>query len=137
MNGELNTHDVLHLFERQVERDPDAIATTSSHGELTYRDLNHLAEMLAGQLRSCGVGEEMVVGLCVPRSPAMLVEAQIAFEELLRLQNWALEPGLLTWRTNLTLRGLTALPITFTPALQGGLSVAVLRIHPSGYSNSK
>jgi len=49
-------------------------------------------------------------------APLARIEAQIAFEELLRFQNWALEPGSLTWRTNLALRGLTALPISFTPA---------------------
>jgi pimeloyl-[acyl-carrier protein] synthase len=49
-------------------------------------------------------------------APLARIEAQIAFEELLKLQNWALEPGPLTWRTNLALRGLTKLPITFTPA---------------------
>jgi hypothetical protein len=49
-------------------------------------------------------------------APLARIEAQIAFEELLRLQNWALEPGPLTWRTNLALRGLIALPISFTPA---------------------
>jgi pimeloyl-[acyl-carrier protein] synthase len=49
-------------------------------------------------------------------APLARIEAQIAFEELLHLQNWALEPGPLTWRTNLALRGLTKLPITFTPS---------------------
>src|SRR5882724_498078 len=49
-------------------------------------------------------------------APLARMEAQIAFEELLKLQNWALEPVPLKWRTNLALRGLTALPITFTPA---------------------
>jgi hypothetical protein len=39
----------------------------------------------------------------------------MAFEELLKLQNWAVEPAPLIWRTNLALRGLTKLPITFTP----------------------
>ncbi len=48
-------------------------------------------------------------------APLARIEAQMAFEELLKLQNWALEPGPLTWRTNLALRGLTKLPITFTP----------------------
>jgi cytochrome P450 len=42
------------------------------------------------------------------------VEGQIAFETILRrFPNLALEPGTLTWRTNLGLRGLIALPITF------------------------
>ena len=75
MNGHSNTQNVLHLFERQVERAPRAIAVTSSHGELTYGELNQLAEDLAAQLRACGVGPETLVGLCVPRSPAMLVGA--------------------------------------------------------------
>jgi amino acid adenylation domain-containing protein len=66
---------VLHLFERQVQRDPNATAVTSRQGELTYRELNALAEELARQLRAGGVGTEVVVGLCVPRSPAMLVGA--------------------------------------------------------------
>ena len=73
MNG--NTHTVLHLFERQVERDPNAIAVTSAHAKLSYGELNRLADELAAQLRACGVGPEMLVGLCVPRSPAMLVGA--------------------------------------------------------------
>jgi hypothetical protein len=49
-------------------------------------------------------------------APLARMEAQIAFEELLRLRDWALEPGPLTWRTNLALRGLTALRISFTPS---------------------
>jgi cytochrome P450 len=49
-------------------------------------------------------------------APLARIEAQIAFEALLQLPNWSLQPGPLEWRTNLALRGLTALPITFTPA---------------------
>jgi len=49
-------------------------------------------------------------------APLARIEGQIAFEELLRLENWSLDPGPLEWRPNLALRGLTALPITFTPA---------------------
>jgi cytochrome P450 len=48
-------------------------------------------------------------------APLARIEAQMALEELLQLQNWSLGPGPLTWRTNLALRGLIALPITFTP----------------------
>ena len=33
---------------------------------------------------------------------------------LRRLHNWTLEPGPLAWRSNLGLRGLTALPIRFS-----------------------
>jgi amino acid adenylation domain-containing protein len=80
MNGQSHTQNVLHLFERQVERDPNAIAATSTRGELTYRELNQLAEELAGRIRAAGVGPEVVVGLCVPRSPAMLVGTLAIFK---------------------------------------------------------
>ena len=49
-------------------------------------------------------------------APLARMEGQIAFEAILRrLHNPALGPGSLIWRTNLGLRGLTALPITFDP----------------------
>jgi len=49
-------------------------------------------------------------------APLARIEGQIAFEELLRLENWSLDPAPLEWRPNLALRGLTALPFSFTPA---------------------
>ena len=46
------------------------------------------------------------------------IEGQIAFETILRrFRNLALKPGPLTWRTNLGLRGLNALPITFDQSI--------------------
>ena len=75
MNTQPNTQNVRHLFERQVERAPDALAVASSHGQLTYGELNARADQLAHRLRALGVGPEILVGLCVPRSPAMLVGA--------------------------------------------------------------
>ena len=43
------------------------------------------------------------------------MEGQIAFETLLRrLPNLELCPGPLTWRNNSGLRGLMALPVTFS-----------------------
>jgi cytochrome P450 len=45
------------------------------------------------------------------------IEGQVAFEAMLRrLPYWALADEKLVWRTNLGLRGLTGLPITFGPA---------------------
>ncbi len=47
-------------------------------------------------------------------APLARIEGQIALETLLRrLPHWVLEPRPLAWRTNLGLRGLTALPVTF------------------------
>lgn len=49
-------------------------------------------------------------------APLARMEGQIAFETLLRrLPNLEMVPGPLTWRTNSGLRGLTALPVRFTP----------------------
>lgn len=47
-------------------------------------------------------------------APLARLEGQITFETVLRrMPNIALTPGPLTWRENLGLRGLTALPVTF------------------------
>ena len=48
-------------------------------------------------------------------APLARIEGQIAFDELLQLQNWSLDPAPLEWRSNLALRGLTALHLGFTP----------------------
>lgn len=80
MNGQTNYQNVLHLFERQVERNPEALAVSSPYGKLTYRELNDHADKIAALLRAQGVGPEIVVGLCVPRSPAMLVGALAVFK---------------------------------------------------------
>jgi cytochrome P450 len=47
-------------------------------------------------------------------APLARLEGQIVFETLLRrMPKLALKPGQVTWRANLGLRGLTALPVTF------------------------
>jgi len=61
------------LFEAQVERTPDAIALVFQDRQLTYRELNLRANQLAHYLRRIGVGPEVLVGLCLPRSFDMLV----------------------------------------------------------------
>jgi non-ribosomal peptide synthetase component F len=81
---------VHQLFEAQVERTPDAVAvvfpatdetTRPERGEektsqhLTYRGLNQRANQLAHCLQKLGVGPETVVGVCVERSPEMIVSA--------------------------------------------------------------
>jgi pimeloyl-[acyl-carrier protein] synthase len=49
-------------------------------------------------------------------APLARMEGQIAFETILRrLPNLEVAPGPLTWRNNSGLRGLTALPVTFSP----------------------
>ena len=61
------------LFAAQVARTPDAVAVVCEDQSLTYVELDARANQLAHHLRALGVGPETVVGLCVERSPAMLV----------------------------------------------------------------
>ncbi|MFN8455667.1 MAG: amino acid adenylation domain-containing protein, partial [Anaerolineae bacterium] len=71
------------LFEAQVERTPGAIALIapsspvsgplSQTRRLTYQELNEWANQLARFLRALGVGPETLVGLCLERSPEMIV----------------------------------------------------------------
>jgi amino acid adenylation domain-containing protein len=64
---------VHELFEEQAERTPNAVAVLFEGGQLTYRELNRRANQLAHHLRRLGVGPETLVGLCVERSPEMVV----------------------------------------------------------------
>src|SRR5205823_3515135 len=61
------------LFAAQALRTPDATAVVFEDRELTYAALDAHANRLAQHLQSLGVGPETVVGLCVERSPEMVV----------------------------------------------------------------
>ncbi|MGA5168829.1 MULTISPECIES: non-ribosomal peptide synthetase [Streptomyces] len=62
----------LHGFlEERAAATPDAVAVAD--GPLTYAELNAAANRLARVLRDRGVGADDVVGVCLPRSPRMLV----------------------------------------------------------------
>src|SRR3954466_16001272 len=62
-----------HLFEAQAARAPEEVAVTGGGQSLTYRELNARANRLAHHLRGLGVGPEDCVGICLDRSPALLV----------------------------------------------------------------
>ncbi|MCF7849347.1 MAG: amino acid adenylation domain-containing protein, partial [Kiritimatiellales bacterium] len=64
---------VVHLFELQAKRVPDAIAVTDSINSLTYSELNHKANGLAACLFEKGVKADVPVGLSMKRSLEMAV----------------------------------------------------------------
>ncbi|MBN3909402.1 MAG: amino acid adenylation domain-containing protein [Nostoc sp. NMS1] len=64
---------IHQLFEEQVEKTPDAVAVVYEDEQLTYRELNTRANQLAHYLQKLGVGPEVLVGICVERSPLMII----------------------------------------------------------------
>ena len=66
---------VHQLFEQQVVRTPNAIALVCGGEALNYAELNARANRLAHLLVSMGVGPETAVGVCVARTPALVIAA--------------------------------------------------------------
>jgi amino acid adenylation domain-containing protein len=70
-------HLLVHrAFERQAAATPRAVALVAGEeGEVTlsYGELDGQANRLAHHLRSLGVGPEVLVALCLERSPGMIV----------------------------------------------------------------
>ena len=63
---------VLQLFERNVCAFPDALAIACEGRQLTYRELNSIAEQIADGLREAGVASGCLVGVLLDRSPEMV-----------------------------------------------------------------
>lgn len=64
---------VHHLIEAQVARIPGATAVSFGERNLSFAELNARANQLAHYLAGLGVGSETPVGLCLERSPELLV----------------------------------------------------------------
>ena len=64
---------VHQLFEDQAARTPDAVAVLFNAEPLTYARLNAEADRLAQKLTALGVGPDVPVGICLPRSLEMMV----------------------------------------------------------------
>jgi amino acid adenylation domain-containing protein len=64
---------VHELFERQVVCDPGAVALEFGERQVSYRELNERANKVAHHLRRIGIGPDVLVGICLDRSPEMVV----------------------------------------------------------------
>ncbi len=69
----LDDRTASELFEAQVEATPDATAVIFEDRHVTYRALDEQANRLARHLVALGAGPGSLIGLCVERSPAMVV----------------------------------------------------------------
>ncbi|MEJ2636842.1 MAG: amino acid adenylation domain-containing protein [Calditrichia bacterium] len=59
---------IHHMFERQVDRRPEAVALYEENRLISYGELNNCSNQLAGYLQDLGVGPETLVGICMERS---------------------------------------------------------------------
>jgi amino acid adenylation domain-containing protein len=64
---------VHDLFAAQAARTPDAVAVSWRGGRTSYAELDRRSARLASALRRRGVGPESRVGVCMARTPELLV----------------------------------------------------------------
>jgi len=64
---------LLELIARQVRQQPDAIALSDQHGDLSYSRLDARATHLAHQLVAAGIGPGVPVGILFERGNAAIV----------------------------------------------------------------
>ncbi len=64
---------VAALFEAEAARRPEASALVFGQRSMSYAELDARANQLAHYLRKAGVGLEITVGLCLPRSLEMVI----------------------------------------------------------------
>ena len=64
---------VHELFAEQARRAPEAVAVVFGDEHLTYGELEARSNRLARYLQQLGIGPDALVGICVERSPEMIV----------------------------------------------------------------
>ncbi|HEV3052502.1 MAG TPA: amino acid adenylation domain-containing protein, partial [Longimicrobium sp.] len=70
---EYSTAPAHALFAEWARRAPEATALLDGREAMTYGELDRRAALLARHLRGLGVGPETPVGLCMERTPELLV----------------------------------------------------------------
>src|SRR2546427_5178144 len=64
---------LVELLEQTATARPETVALVFDDEKMTYRELMHSAETLAHRLTSLGVKSGSLVGICVERSPDMVI----------------------------------------------------------------
>jgi amino acid adenylation domain-containing protein len=64
---------LAELVEATARTRPDAVAVVHGSAELTYGELDRAAAALAARLTAAGAGPEVAVGVCVSRTPRLIV----------------------------------------------------------------
>jgi len=64
---------IHELIDQQAQKQPDQLAVIGVDKSYTYCEIDQHANQLARHLRQLGVGTGTIVGLCVERSPAMIL----------------------------------------------------------------
>ena len=64
---------IHRVVSQQARRSPAALAVSGNGKQLNYSDLERRSDQLARKLRSLGIGQEVLVGICMERSPEMII----------------------------------------------------------------
>ena len=64
---------IIQLFETAAATFPDRVSVVCGETQWTYHELNQRANRLARRLRDYRVGPETMVGVCIERSPEMIL----------------------------------------------------------------
>lgn len=73
MTDPLAQQHLSRLFEIVARTCPEQVAVSAPNGELTYRELDDRADLVAARLRLAGVGREVVVPLLADASTDLIV----------------------------------------------------------------
>ncbi len=64
---------VHQLIQQQVQKAPQRVAVLATDGSLSYEELNRRANQLAHHLQHMGIGPDILVGICLPRSLELVI----------------------------------------------------------------
>ncbi len=80
MNSRHEVISVIERFLQQVHATPEALAVVFEETQLTYRQLDSLANQFAHAFQRCGVVKGTTIGLCIERRPEAIAAMLGAFK---------------------------------------------------------